>query len=116
MRKTLTLFLIPVFLSLFAVASAQLPPEIMVDKHLMQAEQRLEKKDYLGAFKEMETVIALQKEHNLTLPDAFLFRYAQVALKVGELQTAIDAVNKYLVTAGERGRVLQRGSGVVDQD
>ena len=37
--RILIAFLIPVFLSLFAVASAQLPPEIMVDKYLIEAEQ-----------------------------------------------------------------------------
>ena len=63
--QKLTLFLIPVFLPLFAVASTQLPPEIMVDKHLILAEQLHAAKDYVGAFKVMEKVIALEKEHSL---------------------------------------------------
>ena len=97
-RSIFVLFL----LGFFTVASAQLPPEVMVDKHLIQAEQLIGAKDYAGAFKEMEKIVALQKEHNLTLPDGFLFKYAQVAFSVGSFQIAIDAVNKYLAV-GRKG-------------
>ena len=45
----------------------------MVDKHLIQAEQLYAAKDYAGAFKEMKKIVALQKEHNLTLSDEFHF-------------------------------------------
>ena len=95
MRKMLIGFFISV-LVLTGPASAQLSPEIMVDKHLIQAEQLIEKEDYVGAFNVMKKIIALQKEHNLTLPDGLLFKYAQVVLKAGALQTTLDAVSKYL--------------------
>ena len=96
-------FFIPALLCLFAVASAQLPPEIMVDKYLIEVEQLLEKKDYAGAFKVMEKIIALQKEHSLISTDMFYFKYAQIALKTGSIQTALDAVKKYLATEGQEG-------------
>ena len=104
--QTLTPFLIPVFLSLFAVASAQLPPEIIADKYLLQAEQLLEKKDYIAALNVMDKAIALQKEHNLTLPVEFPFKYAQVAFAVGSIQIALDSVNKYLLVG--RGSVFYK--------
>ena len=69
-----------VFLGLFAVASAQLPPEIMADKYLIHAEQLYAAKAYAEAFKVMEKIIALQQEHSLTLPDEFHFKYACAAL------------------------------------
>ena len=61
-RSIFVLFL----LGFFTVASAQLPPEIRADKHLLLAEDLFEKKDYESAFREMEKIVALQKEHNLT--------------------------------------------------
>ena len=60
-RSIFILFL----LGFFTVASAQLPPEMMADKYLIQAEQLHAAKDYAGAFKVMEQIITLQKEHNL---------------------------------------------------
>ena len=69
-------FFITVLSGFFTDASAQLPPEIMADRYLMRAEQLHAEKDYAGALKAMEKVIALQKEHNITLPDEFHFKYA----------------------------------------
>ncbi len=87
-------------LGFFIVASAQLPPEVIADKYLVQAEQLLEKKDYVAALDLMDKSLALQKEHGLTLLDEFYFKYAQVAFSTGSFQIAIDAVSKYL----SRGR------------
>jgi len=44
----------------------------------------------------MNKIIALQKEHSFTLPDEFLFKYAQVAFSVGSIQIAFESVSKYL--------------------
>ncbi|MXY99213.1 hypothetical protein F4Y93_00690 [Candidatus Poribacteria bacterium] len=101
--RTLTRFLVPAFFGLFAVASAQLPPEIMVDKYLIEAEQLHAVKDQVGAFNAMEKILALQKEHNLTLPDGFHFKYARVALSADSLKIALESVNKYLSTTGKEG-------------
>ena len=98
-RSIFVLFL----LGFFTVASAQLPPEIMVDKYQQRVEQFIGDEDYVNAFKEMKKIVALQKEHNLTSPDAFLFKYAQIAMKAGESRTTLDAVKKYLATAGKEG-------------
>ena len=87
----------------FTVASAQLPPEIMVDKHLIQAEQLHAAEDYAEAFKVMGKIIVLQKEHNLTLPDEFHFKYAQVALSADSTRIALESVNKYLSATGREG-------------
>jgi len=114
--RTLTLFLIPAFLSLFAVASAQLPPEIMVDKHLIEAEQLHAAKDYVGAFKVMDKIIALQKEHNLTLPVEFHFKYARVALSADSTRIALESVTRYLSATGKGGGVLRGGPNVDAQD
>ena len=83
-------------LGFFTVASAQLPPKVIADKYLIQAEQLLEKNDYIAALDMMDKIIALRNEHKLTLPDEFHFKYAQVAFSVGSVQTALDAVGKYL--------------------
>ena len=96
-------FFIPALLGFFAVASAQLPPEIIADKYLMQAEQLHAKKDYVAALNMMDKAIALQKEHNLTLPDEFHFKYAQVALAADSTQIALESVTRYLSSTGREG-------------
>ena len=101
MRQMITGFFISALLGLFVAASAQLPPEVIADKYLVQAEQLFEKKDYVAALNMMDKILALQKEHNITLLDEFHFKYAQIAFSVGSFQIALDAVSKYLSVGRE---------------
>ena len=83
--------------------SVQLPPEILADRHLIEAEQLHSEKDYIEAFRTMQKIVALQKEHDFKLPDEFHFKYAKVALSTDSLKIAIQAVNKYLMATGKAG-------------
>ena len=103
MRGVIGSVVVAICLGGFTVA-AQLPPEIMADRYLVEAEQLIAKKDYGAAREVMNKIVALQKEHNFTLPDEFHFKYAQVALSAGSFRAAIDSVNKYLGTAGREGK------------
>ena len=73
----------------------------MVDKHLIHAEQLHAAKNYAEAFNVMKKIVAIQKEHNLTLPDEFHFQYAQVALSADSLKIALESVSKYLSATGK---------------
>ena len=86
-----------------APSLAQLPPEIMADRYLVEAETLIAGKDYGKAIELMDKIVALQKEHHFTLPDVFHFKYAELALSAGSVRAAIDSVNKYLAAAGREG-------------
>ena len=85
MRGLIGSVLVAVLLGGFTEAVAQLPPEIMADRYLVQAERLMKEKDYAAALEAMNKIIALQKEHGLKLPGEFHFKYAQVALSAGLL-------------------------------
>ena len=91
-----------------APALAQLPPEILADQYLLQADQQIAKNDHEGALESLQKILALQQEHGLTLPQAFHFKYAQVAFAAGSFAAALDSVNRYLVTAGREGKFYQK--------
>ena len=95
--------LILLFLGSFNTAFAQLPPEIMADKHLIHAEQLHAAKDYTAAFDVMQKIVALQKQHDLKLPDEFHFKYAQVALSADSTRIALESVTTYLSATGKEG-------------
>ena len=88
--------------------AAQLPPEMLVDKYLLQAKMLSEEKDHKGALEAMDRIVALQKEHDLTLPEHFPFQYAQTALAAGAVQAAIDSANRYLSAAGREGKYYRQ--------
>lgn len=81
----------------------QLRLKVLADKYLVQAEQLHEKKDFAGALKLIEKIIALEKAHNFNLPDGFHFKHALIAYSAGRIHSAIDALHEYLApeTEGE---------------
>ena len=115
MRGLIGSVLVAVLLGSFTEAAAQLPPEIMADRYLVQAERLMNEKDYKAALEAMEKIVALQKEHDLKLPGEFHFKYAQVALSAGLLEAAIDSVSKYLVVVGRAGKFYREALELLDQ-
>lgn len=106
--------LIGIWLGCFAAVAAQLPPEIQVDRHLVRAQRLLSEDRPWAALAEMDKIVALQKEHDLTLPREFHFKYARVAFAAGRTETAIDSLNKYLVVAGREGEFYQEALELLD--
>ena len=86
-----------------APVAAQLPPDILVDSHLLLAEQSVREQDYVGARAAMEQMLALQAEHGLVPEAASHFRYAHVWAAVGAWPQALEAVVRYLELAGREG-------------
>ena len=104
MRRMIGWSWIVVLLGCFTTAAAQLPPDVQVDKYLLQATTLSQENDRKGALEAMDRIVALQKEHRLTLPEDFPLRYAQTALAAGSVQAAIESVNRYLSAAGREGK------------
>ena len=83
--------------------SAELPPAIQADRHLMQAERQIADGDYAAALASLDGILALQAEHDLAIPEAFWFKHAQVSQEAGLHAQAVESVTRYLVTAGQGG-------------
>ena len=81
----------------------QLPPEILVDRHLVRVERFVADRAYGAARDVIDEIDALQQAHDLALEDEFHFTYARLAFAAGLHETAIDAVNEYLLAAGRDG-------------
>ena len=102
-RSIFVLFL----LGFFAVASAQLPPKVIADKYLTQAEQLLEKQDYEAALNLIEKIIALQKEHNLTLSGNLYFKDAVAQLlEKKDYITALNIMDRFSTLQKEHSLAL----------
>ena len=107
MQSIIKGILFPVLLGLFAVASAQLPPKVIADKYLIQAEQVLEKQDYEAALNMVEKIIALQKEHNLTLSGNLYFKDAVAQLlEKKDYITALNIMDRFIALQKEHSLTL----------
>ena len=115
MRTMIQSVVVSILLGGFTGAAAQLPPEITVDRYLLQAEQLMAEEDYKAALEVMDKIMALQKEHNLTLPKEFHSKYAQAAFSAGAVQAVLESVNRYLVEAGREGEFYREALKLLDE-
>ncbi len=97
-----------------AAGTARLPPEILVDRHLVRAERLLADDDPAAALEAMNEVLALQGEHDLVLQVDFNFQHAQVAYAAGRTDTAIASLNQYLIAAGRGGEFYREALELPD--
>ena len=104
-----------VWLGCFTTAAAQLPPEILMDKHLRQAEQLVREKDYPGARAAMEKLVALQQEHALEPVPEDHFRYAQVWSSSGVPERAIESLVRYLKLRGRQAKHYEEALDLMNQ-
>ena len=77
MRTLIRSVLVSIFLGT-VTATAQLPPEIMLDGHLLRAEAAVRARDPAAARAAMDRIAALQEQHELDTPRTYHFRYASV--------------------------------------
>ena len=118
LRKHATTLLSRVLPSLLfpaAVVALQLPPEIQADRHLMQAKMAIAEQDFLRAKTAMDTILELQAQHDLELPEHFSFQYAEVLDRLGLHDDAIKYVTKYLTVAGRDGKYYRAALKLLDK-
>ncbi len=85
------------------LAFADLAPAVQADLYLVQTEDYIKQKDYAAAQEAMGKILVLQEKHDLTIPEEFHFKYAQVLDLAGQYEEAIAAVTHYLDVAGRKG-------------
>ncbi len=107
MQRMIRSIFILFLLEFSTVASAQLPPKVIADKYLVQAEQLLEKQDYEAALNLVEKSIALQKEHNLTLTGNLYFKDAVAQLlEKKDYITALNIIDRFIALQKEHSLIL----------
>ncbi|MCY3678942.1 MAG: SUMF1/EgtB/PvdO family nonheme iron enzyme [Gemmatimonadetes bacterium] len=92
--------------STVAVASLEgqeLPPEIAADALLVRAERLLDDDRPYAAFGVLQEILDLRDQHDLVLDEGFLITYARVAMQTGRPETALAAVDEYLLAVGREG-------------
>ena len=94
---------------------AQLPPEIEMDRHIVRAEQQIEEGNFYLARQSLDRVLELQKEHDIKVPEEFLFTYGQVSLQVERYDDVIESITKYLTRTGREGKHYRAALGLLNR-
>ena len=100
-------------LSLGGLALAQLPPAVMADRYLVQADRELRSGDAAAAVETLNLIVALQAEHGLEVPEVFWFRRAEAAYAARDMELTLESVVRYIELSRAGRRALSCGTGVV---
>ena len=68
MREVIARAWFGVWLGCCTAVAAQIPSDVMVDRYLLQARMLSEQKQHRALGESMDRIVAMQKEHGLTLP------------------------------------------------
>ena len=92
----------------------ELPPEIQVDRLLVQAEREIEDGEHWSAVFTFERILAVSEEHGLEIPTEFWFRQAGVLQGAGLHARAVEASTRYLQEAGREGEHYRAALEILD--
>ena len=101
-------------LSLPPCLSQELPPEIRIDRLLVQAERESANGEYWSAAITLDRVLDVYNEQGLEIPAAFWFRQAGVLQEAGLHAQAVEASTRYLREAGRDGEHYQAALRILD--
>ena len=94
--------------------SQELPPEIRIDRLLVQAERESASGEYWSAAITLEQVLEVYNEQGLEIPADFWFRQASVLQDAGLHEQAVEASTRYLREAGREGVHYQSALRTLD--
>jgi len=92
----------------------ELPPEIQIDRLLVQAERETGDGEHWSAAITLERILELYAAHDLEIPSAFWFRQAGVLQAAGLHEQAVEASTRYLQEAGREGEHYQAVLRILD--
>ena len=96
------------------LAGADLPPEIQVDRYLVQAEREVREGNHHAALSTLDRAIALYEEHEMGIPSTFWLKYGDVSLQSGRYSEAVEAATRYLRDAGREGQHYEAALRLLD--
>ena len=91
----------------------ELPPEVQVDRLLVQAEREIKDGEHWSAVATFERIRALSEEHGLQTGE-FWFRQAGVVQGAGLHEHAVEAATRYLQEAGRDGEHYRAALEILD--
>ena len=106
----------PLLLGLAAPAVAQeLPPDIRVDRFMVQADRQIANGQYAAALRTLDRVLELHEEHDVALPDSYWMKRAEGGLGAEDYLEAIASATRYLELAGREGEQYGKALGLLDR-
>ena len=93
----------------------ELPPEIQVDRYMVQVERQIRNEELAAAFRTLNRVLELYEAHDIVIPPSFWTKRAEVALASGQYVAALHASARYLELEGRGGEHYNEALELLDR-
>ena len=93
----------------------ELPPEIQVDRYMVQVERQIRNEELAAAFRTLDRVLELYEAHDIVIPPSFWTKRAEVALGSGQYVAALQASARYLELEGRDGEQYNEALELLDR-
>ena len=98
-----------------SLRAQELPPEIQVDRYMVQVERQIRNEEFAAAFRTLNRVLELYEAHDIVTPSSFWIKQAEVAMGAGRPVAALRASTRYLELEGRGGEQYSEALGFVDR-
>ena len=113
-QKLQFIFGLVVALAISPSLGQDLPPEIQVDRLLVQVDRETAEDEHGLALITLERILEIYEQHALQIPAEFWFRQAGVLQAAGFHEGSIEAATQYLREAGRDGEHYQAALQLLD--
>ena len=96
-------------------AAQELPPEIQIDRLMVQADRQIATGQYGAALRTLDRILELQEEYDLELPQPFWMKRAEVATGAEDYLEAMASATRYLELAGREGEHYAAALELLDE-
>ena len=93
---------------------AELPPEIQIDRLLVQAERESREEEHWSAVYTLQQALKAYQAHDVDIPTEFWFRQASAFNRAGMHEEALESSSRYLLEAGRDGKYYQAALELLD--
>ena len=97
------------------LAAQELPPEIQVDRYMVQADRQIRDEEFAAALRTLDRVQELYETHEIVIPASFWIKRAEVAMGAGRHVTAMESSSRYLEVAGRGGEQYDEALELLDR-
>ena len=96
------------------LAAQELPPEIQVDRYLVQAERQIRNEEFGAALRTFDRALELYQTHDIVIRASFWIKRAEVAMGAGRNVEAMESSARYLEVAGRGGEQYDEALELLD--
>ena len=97
------------------VGAQELPPEIQVDRYMVQADRQVRNEEFAAALRTLDRVLELYETHDMVIPASFWITRAEVAMAAGRHVEAMESSAQYLEVAGRGGEQYDEALELLDR-